>query len=286
MNLYGAPDEGRQVQYYKISTIKLDTKCLYAGKIDNVKQWSEKPHSHYFCEILFVFSGSGEVFIDRKKYNIKRGDIVIYNPYSTHNEATASPEGFELGFLGITNFKLGNLPFDHLVEKGEPAVLSTGEKGEKFDFYFRSLLAEANGEGQYNEFAVDNWVKLVMIEIFRLMKVSEAKFVTKPAYAKIHKYLSCNFAKIQNIDQVCNALNITKYYITRVFKEYMGVSPMKYVIMCRISHAKKLLKETDLSATQIGEMCGYRDHVLFFKTFKREVGMTPLTFRSRGEFNT
>ena len=48
-----------------------------------------------------------------------------------------------------------------------------------------------------------------------------------------------------------------------------------------IRYAKKLLEETDLSATEIGEMCGYDDHVLFFKAFKKQEGVTPITFRKQ-----
>ena len=56
---------------------------------------------------------------------------------------------------------------------------------------------------------------------------------------------------------------------------------MQYVTTKRISHAKKLLEETDLSATAIGEACGYKDHVLFFKAFKKTEGVTPSTYRKQ-----
>ena len=59
----------------------------------------------------------------------------------------------------------------------------------------------------------------------------------------------------------------------------MGVSPMQYVTSRRIAHAKRLLEDTDLTASEIGAQCGYRDHVLFFKTFKKLVGKTPIEFR-------
>ena len=81
------------------------------------------------------------------------------------------------------------------------------------------------------------------------------------------------------MDQICEDLNVSKYYISHVFKKYIGKPPMQYVTSKRISYAKKLLQETDLSACEIGEMCGYKDHALFFKAFKKFVGITPLAFR-------
>ena len=41
----------------------------------------------------------------------------------------------------------------------------------------------------------------------------------------------------------------------------------------------KLLQETDLTATAVGEECGYKDHVLFFKAFKKLEGITPTAYR-------
>ena len=62
----------RKIAYSKVDVIKLDTKCLYAGKLERIKQWREKQHSHPFCEILFVFSGSGESIVDGKSYPIQK----------------------------------------------------------------------------------------------------------------------------------------------------------------------------------------------------------------------
>jgi AraC-like DNA-binding protein len=61
----------------------------------------------------------------------------------------------------------------------------------------------------------------------------------------------------------------------------MGMPPMQYVSLRRIAHAKKLLQETDLTATAVGEACGYKDHVLFFKAFKKLEGVTPTAFRKK-----
>ena len=83
------------------------------------------------------------------------------------------------------------------------------------------------------------------------------------------------------MDQICEELSINKYYLSHVFKNYMGMPPMQYVTTRRIAHAKKLLQETDLTASAIGEACGYKDHVLFFKAFKKLEGVTPLAYRKQ-----
>ncbi len=276
-----APDTHRIVAYSKSDAIKLDTKCLYAGKLEKIRQWHENPHEHPFCEILFVLAGRGEVIISGNKYSVKKGDIIIYNPHEIHEESTADSPGIELAFMGITNFKVCDLPIDHLIPADMPHVFSAEEDEENIRFYFSTLVEEVSDERQYNELIAKYCARLILIAILRRSNISETKFVTNAIFLRIHQYLNDNFAKIESMDQICSDLHISKYYLSHVFKKYMGRPPMQYVTAQRIAHAKKLLQQTDLTATEIGEICGYHDHVLFFKAFKKMEGITPIAFRRK-----
>lgn len=271
----------RHVAYTKVDAIKLDTKCLYAGKLERIKEWDEKPHSHPFCEIMFVISGSGTVSINEKKYDIEKGDLIVYNPDVSHSESTTGDNGLELAFFGITNFKIGNLPYDYILDENTDPVLHTGSDAKEYEFYFMSLVKEVASDKPYNEIFSKYIARLIMIGILRLANISEAKFVTNGIFTRIHNYLNNHFTEIESMDAICEELKISKYYLSHVFKKYMGKPPMQYVASKRIAYAKKLLQETDLSATEIGEMCGYKDHVLFFKSFKKQEGITPITFRKK-----
>ncbi|MBE6694680.1 MAG: helix-turn-helix domain-containing protein [Ruminococcaceae bacterium] len=273
--------EKRQLNYSKVDVIKLDTKCLYAGKLERIKEWHESAHSHPLCEIMFVFAGKGEAIVANKVYSIEKGDLIVYNPYTVHEERTTGKEGLELGFFGITNFQVSNLPADCLIAADAEPILHTKGDAHKFEFYFRSLIEEVSVDRQYNELMAKYWARLILIGILRLANISEAKFVTNAIFTRIHQYLSTHFTEIESMDQICEELNVSKYYLSHVFKNYMGVPPMQYITTKRISYAKKLLQETDLTATAIGEACGYRDHVLFFKAFKKVEGTTPQAFRKQ-----
>lgn len=271
----------KQVAYTKADAIKLDTKCLYAGKLERIKKWNEKSHSHPFCEIMFVCSGRGSITVREAEYEVEKGDIIVYNPNVEHSEKTMGESGLELVFFGITNFKIGNLPFDCILDDNASPVIHTGEYEEEYDFYFSSLVKEVASSKPYNEIFSKYLARLILIGILRLSNISEAKFVTNAIFTRMHNYLNSHFTEIESMDEVCEELKISKYYLSHVFKKYMGKPPMQYVTSKRISYAKKLLQETDLSATEIGERCGYKDHVLFFKAFKKQEGMTPITFRKQ-----
>lgn len=271
--------ENRRITYSNADVIKLDTKCLYAGKLERIKKWNEKQHKHPFCEILFVFAGSGKTIVNGKTYPIKKGDIVVYNANVPHEELTTAKSGLEMGFFGITNFKINDFPSDCLISADASPVIHTGKEEERISAYFMDLVEEIRGAEKYNELIAKYLARLILIAILRLANISEAKFVTNAIFNQIYTYFNNNYTKIESLDQVCEKIHVSKYYISHVFKKYIGKPPMQYIAAKRIDYAKKLLQETDLSATVIGEKCGYADHALFFKAFKRFEGMTPIAFR-------
>lgn len=67
---------------------------------------------------------------------------------------------------------------------------------------------------------------------------------------------------------MCEKLYVNKYYVSHVFKKYTGVAPMAYVTKMRMTLAKKLLEETELSASEISRRCGYLDTTNFSEISK------------------
>ena len=194
--LYENLPERKKIEYSKDDAIKLDTKFLYAGKIERIKQWKEPAHSHPFCEILFVLSGKGQSVVDGSTYEINKGDIIIYNANTTHSEFTPANEGFELAFFGITNFKFGNLPSDCIVVEGQSPILHAKGLQENFELYFRSLVDEVYENKPYSEIMAQYWARLILVGVMRIANVSEVKFATNAVFTRIHQYLTTNFANI------------------------------------------------------------------------------------------
>ena len=54
------------------------------------------------------------------------------------------------------------------------------------------------------------------------------------------------------------------------------------LIQFRVELAKRLLRETDLSLSEITEQCGYSTESYFMKQFKSVTGITPTEYRKQG----
>ena len=75
-------------------------------------------------------------------------------------------------------------------------------------------------------------------------------------------------------------LNYTIPYISAVFKAEFGINFKEYLLKCRINNAKKLLRTTDMSVSEVGSAVGYSDIKFFRKLFKKHTNMTPRQYKS------
>lgn len=106
----------------------------------------------------------------------------------------------------------------------------------------------------------------------------------RDAYAEnivksIVQYLQTNYAEYINFTQIASDYNFSASYLTKIFKDSTGTTPIKYLIDYRIKIAKKMLLDTDLTIKEIAEKTGFVDQFYFSKCFKNCCGLTPSQFR-------
>ena len=96
---------------------------------------------------------------------------------------------------------------------------------------------------------------------------------------RVKKFIDQNYTQPITLQTIAEALNTSPYYISHVFKEMSGYSPMQYLLRRRIGEAQTLLITTDLPVTQIAGMVGYDTQSYFNLQFSKHVGMPPKKYR-------
>lgn len=66
-----------------------------------------------------------------------------------------------------------------------------------------------------------------------------------------------------------------------LFRESVGVSPLRYQTDLRMARARELLDTTSLSVTAVASACGYDDPLYFSRQFATTQGQSPRAFRNR-----
>src|SRR5690349_17553085 len=101
--------------------------------------------------------------------------------------------------------------------------------------------------------------------------------------AEAIEYLTQNFKEQPNLDEVARKVYLSPFHFQRLFTDWAGVSPKKFLQFLTIEHAKNILKEKEATvfdaAFETGLSGTGRLHDLFIKI----EGMTPGEYKNGGE---
>lgn len=93
--------------------------------------------------------------------------------------------------------------------------------------------------------------------------------------------MQTNFAEKRAIVDYAKMCNISSSYFTSLFTTELGMPPYRYLTQIRISQAKHLLLNTNISISEVACSIGYDDPFYFSRIFRKCVGMSPAEFRCR-----
>lgn len=82
------------------------------------------------------------------------------------------------------------------------------------------------------------------------------------------------------VNHLADHFGMHRTMIARLLKNHFGLSFSDYLLKLRISKAQQLLRDTDMSLTEIAEQTGYSAYLTFKRAFIRYTGMLPKDYRS------
>lgn len=95
----------------------------------------------------------------------------------------------------------------------------------------------------------------------------------------IADYISDHYAESISLDGLAGIFYLSKFYLSRSFKEVTGYGVNEYVNILHTKRAKQLLEETTLSVSEIAGTVGYESITYFEKVFKTYMSISPLKYR-------
>ncbi|WP_053373169.1 response regulator transcription factor [Paenibacillus sp. FJAT-27812] len=103
--------------------------------------------------------------------------------------------------------------------------------------------------------------------------------VTHSRIKEILFFIHNHFNQEMSIQSLSEKFFLSPTYLSQLFKKEVGENFVEYLSRQRIQYACKLLAETDMTVSQIGEKCGFNDYFYFTRIFKRLNSMTPTQYR-------
>ncbi len=261
--------------------LSLNPELLYTGIVSDDPNWFNVRHQHDACEILYVANGEGQIIIGETMYQLKTGDLAVVNPYVLHEEKTSKDNPLLLMFLSMRNFTLPGLQINQLIEDKTCPVINCGEYKHHMDTYFQELLMESSNQIQYYQQITKSLLIAIIVLCLRILSINDKnQEELSTDCKKVKDYLDKNYTKPITLESLSEMVYISKYYLSHMFKEQTGTSPIKYLTQKRIDTACNLLKETALSVKEISRTVGYENPLYFSQVFKNFVKVSPLEYRN------
>ena len=101
-----------------------------------------------------------------------------------------------------------------------------------------------------------------------------------PFRTAVVKFILSHLAEPISVEDMAKAAGLSRWYFSRKFVEFEGVSPSDFLLALRLDQAKKLLVNTRLGVKEIAYQCGFSEPSYFCRVFRQDVGITPSKYRS------
>ncbi len=78
-----------------------------------------------------------------------------------------------------------------------------------------------------------------------------------------------------SLAELAAASGLSRFHLSRVFKQHFGLSPIAYLERARIERAKDLIQRSEMSLAEVAQTVGFADQSHFTRRFKHHAGHTP-----------
>lgn len=96
-------------------------------------------------------------------------------------------------------------------------------------------------------------------------------------------YLKDNFKAQPNLDEVAEKVHISPYHFQRIFTDWAGISPKKFLQYLSIDHAKSMLKQNRATLADTAFETGLSGTSRLHDLFMNIEGMTPAEYKNGGQ---
>ena len=242
-------------------------------------------HSHEdLCEILLIYKGFGVYRSGVSSYAVKEGDIIFCNPHIQHEMADTPGQVAGVYCFGLTGFQRPNLPANFLLSPDEVFIRPTGT-----NFDALCALSEILFLALGTKNSEDNASLPMMLAAFLCLALSVQPQTQKYTHdvmeysiaERVQRYIDTNYVQDFTLEDIAAEFQCSASYISHIFKDVIGYSPMQYKTRCRIGLAQTLLISSDMTSTQVATMVGYDNTNYFNTVFSKIVGVSPIRYRKQ-----
>lgn len=262
-----------------------------------------RAHRHNLYLIAFVLAGSGQHEDENGRLPIFAGDVCVVVPDRWHGYPRVNGALTVLNVVLTASYLNDCTP---LLGKNAWPGLTSGNRHSPFPGNvppahlrlspheldrFEPLLLALNEECKDLRASTSPGVRAgLLLQILGMLdrscrnrgrRDSDEAAADDGGILSAIRYLEQRYMGPLAIEELAQQTGYTPTYLTRKFRQRLGMSPSEYLLNLRIQNACLLLRDTRFSISAIACDVGFRDSQYFATRFHHVMGMTPSAFRAR-----
>ena len=245
-----------------------------------------------FSQLILVTEGAALHCIGIRRHLIQRNDVLIVHAGTIHAFTDCSDLGIfiiiydshiplpmlEAGGLALVEqlYPHGNADFDPLF----PVTRIPDYDHELYVNLIRRLSYETHRMRIGRNIMIPTMFTELIVYFARGESLEEEKEQLWLLQAPI-EYLNNHYRNPLDLNKLSRLAGMSERSLFRHFQKVLGVTPNRYLQKIRIQHATEYLKNSLFGIEEIAFKCGFCNGNHLSKVFRREVGISPVTFRKK-----
>lgn len=262
---------------------------------DNINQ--NKERKSYNCYVFFLYlSGKVSLIINNESFCLTPGDMLIIPPdhsfrLCTHDTSSVNP-GIVFTFNSDFFLKIASCSSDFNY------VLHASTKNKPYLFHYDPItynmlqkkLMDLMEELHSNRYGKETKIYISLLDLLfhinRGIHESEHLFLSSSGDFLCHnvvQYINEHISEDLSLDLLAKTFYISKYHLSHIFKENLGVSVHQFITKRRLSLCRdSILQKTEISKVFIEY--GFNSYACFYRAFRKEYGISPNELKKTSKY--
>jgi len=233
-----------------------------------VEECRQGSHYHENPHICFLFQGGDIESRNDRSYERKTGDVFFY--YSGEEHASISRSRLSKNI---------NIEFGKTFLEKYGFSESQIEKAVKNNLDAKFLILKMQQEILINDNSSQVTIQTLLLNLINHSKNSA--YESDPKWVQLlSDLLNDKWNEQLTLDELSNATGKYPTTISKYFRKYFSCTLGEYLRKLKIDKSIPLIKNSQMSLTEIALRCGFADQSHFIRNFKQLTGFLPKEFRN------
>lgn len=237
-------------------------------------------HIHPKAEIYYLVEGQVEYHVEDRVYLLEPGDVMIMRPGEVHAAQVSANSPYERFSLRFAPDLFRDTKIDYLLSPFLDRSISSSNHYSTNGIcssYIKSCFDQIFAPGLADsEERTLTYLLPILQEIYAAWDKQDntQRIQTNSAFVKITSYINQHLTDIKSLQQLSDALYMSKSQLYRVFRKHAGLSAWDYVRAKQLFAAQELMKNGTVPRDAAAE-CGFTEYTTFYRAYMKQYGHPP-----------